>query len=119
MNRIKALVVDDESSVCRAVRAILESEGISVRDTLSSLEAFELIMREKLDLIVSDLKMPEMSGIELSRKFKIIYPGIKILLVSGYTDDMSVASGLDKSQGFLQKPFTEDILAQKLRDLLD
>jgi len=114
-------VVEDEALVRDAVVRILEKLGYKVFSAGNGPEAMALAEEhsEKIDLLLADVVMPQMSGIELSRKFKIIYPGIKILLVSGYTDDMSVASGLDKSQGFLQKPFTEDILAQKLRDLLD
>jgi PAS domain S-box-containing protein len=113
-------VVEDEPLVRDAVVRILEKLGYKVFSAGNGLEAMSLAQEhsEQIHLLLTDVVMPQMSGIELSRKFRIIYPGIKVLLVSGYTDDMSVLSFLDKSQAFLQKPFTEDVLARKLRDLL-
>src|ERR1700690_266963 len=96
MNRIKALVVEDESSVCRGVRAILESEGISVRDTLSSLDAFELIMREKFDLIVSDLKMPDMTGTELFEKTRSVAPDSFFIIITAYGTIQSAVDAVKK-----------------------
>jgi DNA-binding NtrC family response regulator len=120
MNRIKALVVDDESSVCRAVRAILESEGISVRDTLSSLEAFELIMREKFDLIVSDLKMPEMSGIELFEKTRSISPESVFIIITAYGTIQSAVDAVKKGvYDYIPKPFTPDEVRSPVRKAIE
>src|SRR5271169_4636222 len=120
MNRIKALVVDDESSVCRAVRAILESEGISVRDTLCSPEAFELIMREKFDLIISDLKMPEMNGIELFEKTRSVSPESVFIIITAYGTIQSAVDAVKKGvYDYIPKPFTPDEVRIPVRRALE
>src|SRR5512144_3423602 len=65
MDKFKSIVVDDEASVCEAVRAILEIEGIDVTTFTDSVAAAEVIKRNGFDLIISDLKMPKMNGLEL------------------------------------------------------
>jgi DNA-binding NtrC family response regulator len=120
MDRIKALVVDDESSVCKAVRAILESEGITVRDTLSSLDAFELIMREKFDLIVSDLKMPDMTGTELFEKTRSVAPDSFFIIITAYGTIQSAVDAVKKGvYDYIPKPFTPDEVRAPVRKAIE
>ncbi|HTZ18278.1 MAG TPA: sigma-54 dependent transcriptional regulator [Dissulfurispiraceae bacterium] len=120
MNRIKALVVDDESSVCKAVRAILESEGITVRETLSSLDAFELIMREHFDLIVSDLRMPDMTGIELFEKTRSIAPESIFIIITAFGTIQSAVDAVKKGvYDYIPKPFTPDELRTPVRKAVE
>ncbi len=120
MNRIKALVVDDEDGVCKAVRAILESEGITVRDTLSSLDAFELIMREKFDLIISDLKMPEMTGAELFDKTRSVAPESIFIIITAHGTIQSAVDAVKKGvYDYIPKPFTPDEVRGPVRKAVE
>ena len=74
----------------------------------------------KLDLLITDVIMPEMGGKELAEEIVKFIPGIKILFTSGYTDNHIVRSGrLDKGINFLQKPFSIKDISRKIRFVLD
>jgi two-component SAPR family response regulator len=74
----------------------------------------------KIELIITDLIMPEMNGKELALEVGKILPEIKVLFTSGYTEDSIVSSGsLDRGIDFLQKPYSIQTLAKKVREVLD
>jgi two-component system cell cycle sensor histidine kinase/response regulator CckA len=74
----------------------------------------------KVDLLLTDVIMPGMSGAELSKRIARRIPGIKVLFMSGYIDDSVVRQGISKNDtAFLQKPFTPLRLAKKVREVLD
>jgi len=73
-----------------------------------------------IHLLLTDVIMPEMSGSELADRLILLKPEMKVLYMSGYTDNAIVNQGiLDSEKPFLQKPFTPDILAHKVREVLD
>jgi two-component system, cell cycle sensor histidine kinase and response regulator CckA len=116
------LVVEDEDAVRRIVRITLESTGYTVLEARSGAEALEITARHagRIDLVLTDVVMPEMSGRELAERLAKDQPGIPILFVSGYTDDAVVRHGLVESAvAFLQKPFSPIALAHRVRDVLD
>ena len=85
-------------------------------------EAIEISKRHQgpIHLLITDAVMPGMSGRELAQRLHDHRPGIKVLYVSGYTDDTVLRNGLlEPGTAFLQKPFTRDSLAHKVRDVLD
>ena len=115
------LLVEDEEAVRRLARRALEGVGYRVLEAASGDEALRLVDRwqSSLDLVITDDIMPGMSGQELSGRLRLERPWLKILYVSGYTDDTILQHGtLLPNTAFLQKPFSPAILAQRTREIL-
>ncbi len=117
------LLVEDEGSLRELAARVLRKQGYAVIEAANGIEALETMVassQAKIDLLITDVIMPEMGGKELSRKLLERYPGTKVLYISGYTDNAIVHHGvLDEGVSFLPKPFTPISLAQKVRDTLD
>ena len=115
------LLVEDEESVRTLSRTILESYGYSVLEAGSGLEALEMV-RERggsIDLLLTDVVMPSMGGADLVTRLQVLRPGIRVLYMSGYTDDTVVRHAhLKQGRVFLQKPFTPETLVRKVREAL-
>jgi len=104
--RKRILVVDDEQFMVRTLAKILEALGYDVVCAFGGREAYRICLQEKLDLVVSDLHMPDMSGLELLTSIKSHDPQIPVILVTGYGIDRARESaGKWKADGFLGKPF--------------
>lgn len=116
------LVAEDEPQVRRLIKKILEDAGYTVLDAGSGLEALERC-REHLgpiDVLVTDVVMPGMSGRRLSDSLRILRPGIKVLYVSGHHEEALGRHGvLDEGVVVVGKPFTLATFSQKLREVLD
>jgi two-component system, cell cycle sensor histidine kinase and response regulator CckA len=115
------LLVEDEAAVRGLARQILEACGYRVLEAPNGVEAYKLFEKEcdAIDILITDIVMPEMGGRELSEKVLKRCPHIKVLFTSGYTDDAIVRHGIiDERKNFLQKPFTFDGLARKVRAVL-
>ena len=115
----KILIVDDEDVVRDVTGAILKNYGYEVLYAVNSEEALEILSREvETALVLLDLIMPGMSGIELSRVLSRKFPNVRIILVSGFSEPLEKSDmvGVD---GFIQKPFTAEALNAKIREILD
>lgn len=116
------LLVEDDDSVRRLSRIILTDYGYDVMEAPDGFEALR-IFREaphRFQLLVTDIKMPEMSGTSLAQEIRALQPGIRVLFTSGYIDEAETRNGLfDRNLSFLQKPFTPRELAEKVRCILD
>jgi two-component system, cell cycle sensor histidine kinase and response regulator CckA len=115
------LLVEDDDAVRRICRRVLLSSGYQVLEARNGEEALEQAARSvgKLDLLVTDLVMPRIGGRQLAAKLRDSVPRLRVLFLSGYTEDLPLAHELAASDGFLQKPFTPSALANKVRTLLD
>jgi PAS domain S-box-containing protein len=116
------LLVEDEEIVRRLVLDILQGSGYHVLEARRGSEAIELCQRhpDPIHLMLTDVVMPQMSGRELANRVAPLRPEMKVIYMSGYTDDAIVHHGvLDANTAFLQKPFTPDALVRKLREALD
>jgi PAS domain S-box-containing protein len=116
------LVVEDEEIVRSLVREMLEALGYTVFDARDGDEALTILNRSSpaIDLVVTDLVMPRMSGRDLARRVAELRPETAVLLVSGYAGDTVTSEGpLEPGTAFLEKPFTGAELAAKVREVLD
>ncbi len=116
------LLVEDEQSVRSLARRILQSNGYTVIEASGPEQALEATRHHEgpIHLLLTDVVMPEMSGPELASRLAKRQPDLKVLFMSGYTDDAIVRQGLVAEGGhFLQKPFAPEGLALKVREVLD
>jgi CheY-like chemotaxis protein len=116
------LLVEDEDIVRTLVREMLESAGYAVVDAGSPARALEVAAEHEgsLDLLVTDVVMPGMSGRDLAERLVASRPGLRVLYTSGYTQDVISHQGvLDSDTAFLEKPFSSAALRRAVRDVLD
>jgi CheY-like chemotaxis protein len=115
------LLAEDAAAVRGAARHILERCGYTVLEAPNGTVALRSAeSASTIDLLLTDVVMPEMSGRELAEKFVKLKPHAKVLFMSGYTDDAVIHHGvLRPGTAYLQKPFSPDTLARKVREVLD
>jgi two-component system cell cycle sensor histidine kinase/response regulator CckA len=116
------LIAEDESSVRALAARVLREQGYTVLEAPDGMEALR-VARERsgeIDLVLTDVVMPRISGTELVSQIEAMKPGVKALYLSGYTDGAVVHHGLlDSKVAFLQKPFTVENLARKVREVIE
>ena len=116
------VLVDDDEGVRAVARRILQRAGYTVLSAPDGVEAMRLISESggRIDLLVTDVVMPGLGGRDLVAHVRDTYPDLRVLFVSGYTEEGVRRHGvLDVESAFLEKPFTAERLAQKVREVLD
>ena len=114
------LVVDDEPAMLELMKEILAAKGYKVLTAKDGRAALDVLKREKIDLLVSDVIMPEMDGFELAAKIQDEYPATKIQLVSGFAENRhKIVEDPELNRRLLQKPFTAQVLRHRVREILD
>ena len=118
------LLVEDEAAVRSLLRRFLDSQGYRVLEAPDGQTALDEAETRngKIDLLLTDLVMPGIGGFELARRMETRWPDLKILFMSGYSEDavgMMDSEPLMDSTNFLQKPFSTDLLARRVRAILD
>lgn len=96
MENAKIMVIDDEESMCRFMQIMLQKEGYDVTSTVSSKEALEEMKSKDYDLVIADLMMPEMNGLELLSRAKSIHPDINFIVMTAYASVDSAIEALKK-----------------------
>ncbi|MCW8982584.1 MAG: bacteriohemerythrin, partial [Gammaproteobacteria bacterium] len=115
----RILVVDDESALRELTEEMLTEHGYRVLSADSGKRALEILKSEPVDLLLSDVIMPEMDGYQLVEQVEQLYPHIKIQMASGFGAKRHVGKYEQLHQQRLQKPFTSEVLLQRIRELLD
>ena len=119
--RLLVLLVEDEAPLRQMTALVLRRLGYRVQEASSGEEALSLAQanRDKIDLLMTDVLLPDMSGRELAELLRAHDAGLKVLFQSGHTGDTLVRHGVVHTEvAFLQKPFTLDALSKKLREVL-
>ncbi len=115
----KILIVEDESVVREMISTILEKWGYRVKLAEDGYSALKIINEEDFDLVITDVIMPGISGIELSERLKELGKDIKMLFMSGYSNNEKLYRRLDRGDiDFIQKPFSPTVLLEKIRFML-
>jgi len=116
------LLVEDDEMVRHLVSRMLKSRGYTVLAASDGTDALRQVEshRGPIDMLITDVVMPGMSGREVTQRVTTLRPQVTVLYLSGYTDDAIVRHGmLEPGIAFLQKPFSADVLARKIREVLD
>ncbi len=115
------LLVEDEDQVRAILKQILENRGYHVLSASHGEEALAISQEPgDIQLMITDVVMPHMSGRVVAERMMSLRPSLRVLFMSGYTDDAIVRHGLlDEKLNFLQKPFDSATVARKVRDVLD
>lgn len=116
------LVVDDEEDIRTIIREILHNNFYTVLETSNGIEALKILAKQKVDLLITDIFMPEMSGVELAIKIKASHSQLKIIGITGggkwITSDQVQNMSLNFFTSFLKKPFSSNALIKKVTFLL-
>ncbi len=118
----KILLVEDEESVRRVVKKLLSDCGYQVSATNNGKEALEFCREnsEQFDMLITDIVMPQLGGIELANELIPQYPEMKVMYMSGYTDKTIVKHGvLGADAAYIQKPFSINDFSRRVREILD
>jgi len=116
MTKVTVLVAEDDNLIRTIFAEIVKGEGFDVVEAGDGQEAFDLVTSRKIDMIISDMKMPEMSGFDLLLAVKKTHPEIPVTVITGfnseYREDDALAAGAD---AYITKPFKVADIAETLR----
>ncbi len=116
------LLVEDETGVRSLARDILQRNGYNVLEAQNGKEALQIVQQHTapIDLLLTDVIMPHMNGYDLARQLSNLRPAAKVVYISGYANKaLNRNGGEEAGENFLQKPFTPNVLAHKIRSTLD
>jgi DNA-binding NtrC family response regulator len=116
----KVLVIDDEAIVRTSCIRALEPEGYEVKVVSSGKEGIESLEKEPYALVLLDLKMPDMDGIEVLNKIKESWPETKVIIITGYSTVETAVQALRLGAfNFVEKPFTPDTLVNAVKEVFE
>jgi DNA-binding NtrC family response regulator len=119
MERVIILVVDDEEVIRNGIKRVLEGDRFEVETCSSGHKAIERLQEREYGLIITDLKMPGMDGIEVLKAVKALQPDIPVILITGFASiDTAVEAMKNGATEYIPKPFTPDILLEKVQTAL-
>ena len=117
MNKQTIMLVDDEERFLQTTKKLIEKEGFTVLTAQSGKEALQKLEEHKVYVVVLDVKMPEMDGIETLKKIKIKFPMVQVIMLTGHATVESAVEGMHSGAiDYLMKPVEIDILLHKVND---
>ena len=119
---ITVLLVEDEDSVRTVTRRILERDGFRVLEASSGIEGMAAARNSTgpIDLLITDVLLPDVGGGEVAREIVKAQPRIRVLYLSGFSNDTLIDQGIAPDPGnFIQKPFSSEVLRERIRNLLN
>ena len=120
MKVIKALVIDDEQIVLDSVKKILVAENYEVDVTLSSRQGLDWAIQNQYDIVLTDIRMPEIGGMRILRDIKRAKPSLPVLIITGYATVRSAVQAMKLgATDYLEKPFTPEELLEAVASALD
>lgn len=120
MSNPRILVIDDEMIVCESCKRILEEDGYEVETALSGREAIDKMKENPFDIVLTDLKMPEIDGMEILRTFRKEYPDTIVIMITGFsTVETAVEAMKLGAFDYIPKPFTPDEVSIVVRKAID
>jgi PAS domain S-box-containing protein len=116
----RVLLVEDEDGARHGLAEMLSMLGYEVGAAASGEEAFSLPPGQAFDVLLTDLLLPGVQGVEVARRLRRLWPDLRVIVMSGYAEDEATRQGLSmEGAHFLQKPFSLEVLARELRAALD
>ncbi|OGW30024.1 MAG: hypothetical protein A2X59_08450 [Nitrospirae bacterium GWC2_42_7] len=121
MSKGKILVIDDEEIIRTSCLRILSPEGYEIKTAGNGQDGLKMLEEETFDLVLVDLKMPGMDGIEVQKEIRSRWPETKVSIITGYQSFDSEINDADKliAAGFIEKSFTPDILVATVEKILE
>jgi CheY-like chemotaxis protein len=112
------LLLDDEENILRALTRLLRRDGYKILTASNAREAFELLGRHEVHVVISDQRMPDISGTEFLSQVRALYPDTERLVLSGYTDLRTVTEAINRGAiyKFLTKPWDDEELRREIRE---
>jgi len=112
----KILIIDDDAVILKFMKIVLEMEGYECETAVSSQAALELVHSTPFDIMITDIVMPGMNGLELTGKAKDIRPNMAVIIATGFVDNFSYDKAIEAgASDFIKKPFTEKELIARIK----
>jgi DNA-binding NtrC family response regulator len=120
MEKKKALVIDDEQIVLDSVSKILGEEHYEVDVTLKGRDGIDWAIKKKYDIVLTDIRMPDIGGMRVLREIKKVKPSLPVVIITGYASIQSAVQSMKMGAAdYLEKPFTPDQLLRSVTSALD
>lgn len=120
MNKVKILIIDDEEIVRMSCQRILTPEGYEVKTVGGAKEGFGILEKESYDVVLTDLKMPDIDGIEVLARVKKDWPEVEVIVVTGYQTIHTAVQAIKLGAfDYLEKPFTPDAIIAAVEKAVD
>lgn len=115
------LLVDDEENIISSLKRLLRRDGYNILTATSGKAGLEVLEQHQIGVIMSDMRMPEMSGVEFLSKVKERFPGVVRIMLSGYSDLASITDSINKGEiyKFLTKPWEDDLMRTNIREAFE
>ncbi len=120
MAQCRILLADDEPEIRSFLQKILTARNYAVAEAADGVEALDVLRRKEsqVDLLITDIKMPRMDGVELARAVSALFPTMPVLFISGWADPLEKPEWQKPEYAFLRKPFLPNALVKSIEELL-